>query len=137
VIGNDSLLAVSRALPATPADLARIKELPASLARRHGAALLDAVARAKALPDGELPRPERVPRPPKDPGFDTRVDRLKAARNKVASELGLDAGVLCGRTTLEAVARARPTDRAGLAQVGELRRWQVDVLGDALLEALR
>lgn len=137
VIGNDSLLAVSRALPLTPADLARIKDLPASLARRHGAALLEGVARAKALPESELPRLERVPRPPKDPGFDARVDRLKAARNKVASGLGLDAGVLCGRTTLEAVARARPTDRAGLARVGELRRWQVDVLGDALLEALR
>ncbi|MEX2156522.1 MAG: ribonuclease D [Gemmatimonadales bacterium] len=137
VIGNDSLLAVSRALPLTPADLPRIKDLPASLARRHGAALLEGVARAKALPESELPRLERVPRPPKDPGFDARVDRLKAARNKVASGLGLDAGVLCGRTTLEAVARARPTDRAGLARVGELRRWQVDVLGDALLEALR
>ena len=31
---------------------------------------------------------------------------------------------------------ARPNDRAGLAQVSELRRWQIDVLGDALLPAL-
>jgi len=137
VIGNDFLLAVSRALPSTQADLARIKELPASLARRHGVALLDAVARARALPESELPRFERTPRPPKDPGFDDRVERLKAVRNRIAGELGLDAGVLCGRTTLEAVARARPTDRAGLARIGELRRWQIDVLGDALLEALR
>jgi hypothetical protein len=45
--------------------------------------------------------------------------------------------VLCGRTTLEAVARVAPKDRAGLAQVGELRRWQSEVLGDALLDALR
>jgi len=51
--------------------------------------------------------------------------------------LNVDPGVLCGRTTLEAVARAATKDRAGLAQVGELRRWQADVLGDALLEALR
>ena len=137
VIGNDSLLAVSRALPATQADLPRIKELPASLARRHGAVLLEGVARARALPESELPRLERTPRPPKDPGFDERVERLKAARNRIAAELGLEPGVLCGRTTLEAVARARPKDRAGLAQIGELRRWQIDVLGDALLEAAR
>jgi hypothetical protein len=58
-------------------------------------------------------------------------------RNRVAAELKIDAGVLCGRTTLEAVARARPNNRAGLAQVAELRRWQADVLGDAMLEALR
>lgn len=137
VIGNDALLAASRALPLAPADLARIKELPPSLARRHGAALLAAVARALALPERDLPRLERTARPPKDPAFDARVERLKAVRNRVAATLGVDPGVLCGRTTLEAVARAAPKDRAGLAQVSELRRWQIDVLGDALLEALR
>jgi ribonuclease D len=137
VIGNDALLAVSRALPVTAAALTGLKDLPASLARRHGDALLEAVARARALPESELPRLERSARPPKDPDFDARVERLKAIRNRVAGELSIDPGVLCGRTTLEAVARAAPKDRAGLAQVGELRRWQADVLGDELLEALR
>jgi ribonuclease D len=137
VIGNDSLLAVSKALPVSPGDLARIKDLPASLARRHGDALLEAVARARALPESELPRLERSARPPKDPDFDGRVERLKGIRNRVAAELKIDPGVLCGRTTLEAVARVAPKDRAGLAQVGELRRWQADVLGEAMLEALR
>lgn len=137
VIGNDALLAASRALPLAPADLARIKELPPSLARRHGAALLAAVARALALPERDLPRLGRTARPPREPDVDARVERLKAVRNRVAATLGVDPGVLCGRTTLEAVARAAPKDRADLAQVSELRRWQIDVLGDALLEALR
>lgn len=137
VIGNDALLAVSRALPTAAANLSGLKDLPASLARRHGAELLEAVARARALAESDLPRVERSPRPPKDPDFDSRVERLKAVRNRFAAELSLDAGVLCGRTTLEAVARAAPKDRAGLAQVGELRRWQAELLGDALLEALR
>jgi ribonuclease D len=137
IIGNDSLLAVSRALPTTRADLSPIKELPSSLARRHGDALIDAVARAKALGESELPRLERRPRPQKDPGFDVRMEKLKAARNRVATELGLEAGVLCGRTTLEAVARARPVDRVALERIPELRRWQIDVLGEALLAALR
>ena len=137
IIGNDSLIAVSRALPAARPDLGRIRELPSSLARRHGDALLDAVGRARALHDSELPRLERRPRPQKDPGFDGRMERVKAVRNRIATELGLEAGVLCGRTTLEAVVRARPTNRAALEQVGEVRRWQMEVLGDALLEALR
>jgi ribonuclease D len=137
IIGNDALVAVSRALPATPADLGHIRELPSSLARRHGDALLDAVARAKRLKDEELPRPERRPRPLKDPGFDVRLERLKAVRNRVAVELGIDPGVLTGRTTLEAVVRSRPQDRAALEQIPTLRRWQIDVLGDALLKALR
>jgi ribonuclease D len=137
IIGNESLVAVSRALPAGRPDLAHIRELPGSLARRHGDALLEAVARAQGLSDGELPRLERRPRPPKDPGFDARLEKVKVVRNRVAVELGLEPGVLCGRTTLEAVVRARPANRAALEQVAELRRWQIDVLGDALLEALR
>ncbi|HYS19478.1 MAG TPA: HRDC domain-containing protein, partial [Gemmatimonadales bacterium] len=136
IIGNDPLLAVSRALPETAVALAKVVGLPPSLARRHGPALLEAVHRARALPEAELPRLVRPPRGPKDPKVDERVEKLKAARNRVAGELGLDPGVLCGRTTLEAVARAAPKDRAGLATVGELRRWQFDVLGDALLAAL-
>ncbi len=138
IIGNDALLAVAKAMPRTPADLARIAALPVPLARRHGPALLDAVGAALKLRDAELPRVERTARPPRDPAFDARVERLKAARNRVAAELGLDPGVLCGRATLEAVARAASSlnDRAGLARLGELRRWQIEVLGDALLGAL-
>ena len=137
IIGNDALLAVSRALPASRTDLGHIRDLPSSLARRHGEALLDAVQRAKALPETDLPRLERRPRVHKDPGFDARLERVKAVRNRIATELGLDPGVVSGLTTLEAVVRARPANRTALEQVGEIRRWQIDVLGDALLEAVR
>ena len=138
IIGNDALLAVARALPRTPDELGRVPQLPRSLAARHGAALLEGVRRALALSEADLPRIERAVRPPRDPSVDARVERLKTARNRVAKELGLDPGVLCGRSTLEAVARALPlpNDRAGLAQIGELRRWQIEALGDALLAAL-
>lgn len=138
IMGNDALLAVARTLPGAPADLSDLGGLPATLAARHGPALLAAVRRALELPEAELPRRERLPRQPRDPAAEARVERLKAARNRVAAELALDPGVLCGRPTLEAVARAQPlpNDRAGLARVGELRRWQIDVLGDALLAAL-
>jgi ribonuclease D len=136
VVDNEVLLAVSRALPTTAQALAETRGVPPAHVRRHGADLVAAVQRALALPETQLPRFERTPRPPKDPAFDARVERLKAARNRIATELALDAGVLCGRPTLEAIARAHPNDRAGLADVGELRRWQLDVLGDALLAAV-
>ncbi len=136
IIGNDALLAVARALPRTPAELAGTAGLPPSLAVRHGAALLACIERALAIDERELPRIERHHRTPKDPTFDAQVERLKTARNRIATELSLDPGVLCGRGTLEAVVRARATDRASLSQVAELRRWQIAVLGDALLAAL-
>ena len=138
IIGNDALLAVAKALPRAAPDLRGIVGLPDSLASRHGTALVGAVQRALALPERELPRVERTPRQPRDPAVEARVERLKAARNRVAAELGLDPGILAARSSLEAVARAQPLpkDRAGLARGGELRRWQVDALGDALLGAL-
>lgn len=137
IMGNDALLGVSKALPATRAELAHVKDLPPSLARRYGEALIDAVAGARSLSEAELPRVERRPRPPKDPGFDARVEQAKVARNRIATELGIEPGVLAGRTTLEAVVRAKPLTRAALEQVEGVRRWQADVLGDALLQAVR
>ena len=138
VIGNDALVAVARALPRSIAELQGLGQVPAALAARHGAALLDGVRRALAFDDADLPRVERTPRPPRDASVEARVERLKVARNRVAQGLGLEPGVLCGRSTLEAVARAQPVpnDRAGLARIGELRRWQIEALGDALLAAL-
>ncbi|HEV2750742.1 MAG TPA: HRDC domain-containing protein [Gemmatimonadales bacterium] len=138
IIGNEALHAVARALPRAPADLKAITGLPDSLAGRHGAALLGAVRRALELSEPELPRVERAPRQPRDPALEARVERLKAARNRVAAELGLEPGILAARSTLEAVARTQPlpNDRAGLVRGGELRRWQIEALGDALLGAL-
>jgi ribonuclease D len=136
IIGNEALVGVAKALPESDAALERLPELPRSLARRHGAALLAAVARARALPEADLPRTERGPRVPRDPAFEERVERLKAIRNQRAQALGLDPGVLCGRPALEAVARAVPRDRAAFARIPELRQWQVEVLGEELLRAL-
>ncbi len=130
VIGNEELTAIARALPRDLEALNAVQGLPASLARRHGTPLLQAVTRALALPESDWPHITRTPRPPKDAAVDVRVERLKTARNKVAAELGLDPGVLCGRSALEAVARA------GLVDVPEMRRWQLDVLGATLKSAL-
>ena len=136
IIGNEALLAVSRALPRSLADLGPIRELPASLARRHGPALVAAVGRALALVDRDLPTRERTPRAPHDPELETRVERLKTARNALALELGIDPGVLCGKSTLEAIARQRPADLAALARLDDVRKWQVEALGAALFAAL-
>lgn len=136
IIGNEALLAVSQALPRSLDALGQVRGLPASLARRYGQPLVTAVGRALALSEEELPKRERGPRVARDPELEASVERLKTARNAVAQRIGLDPGVLCGKATLELIARARPRDQAELAQVSDLRRWQVTVLGEALLPAL-
>jgi hypothetical protein len=54
----------------------------------------------------------------------------------MAERLSLDPGVLCPKGTLEAVARARPKASAALGEIHELRKWQVEVLGQDFLKAL-
>jgi ribonuclease D len=57
-------------------------------------------------------------------------------RDEAAARLDLDPGVLCSRDRLEAVARRNPATLEDLAEVPEVRRWQVDVLGADFLRAL-
>lgn len=138
ILGNDALVEVARALPDTAAALARVPGLAASVQARRGEALVEAVRRAKALPQDALPeRPRTTRRPPPDPEFDTLVDRLRAVRDKAAEALALDRGFLMPRQQLEDLARAQPRTREALATIPEMRNWQIEALGDALLEVLR
>lgn len=137
IIGNESLLAVSQALPRTLAALSEVRGLPATLARRYAPALIAAIDRAMALPEADLPVRDRGLRQPRDPELDSLVERLKSVRNQVAAGLGLEPGVLCGKTTLEAIARARAVNRETLAAVEGVRRWQVEVLEAGVSQALQ
>jgi ribonuclease D len=137
VAANDVLLEVARVAPRTREALGAIRGVPrGSLDGRVGD-MLTAVERGLAVPDHALPRFPRAPRWDRDPDFDDRVNRLRTVRDRVAADLDLDPGVLCARDRLEAVARRNPRTPEELAGVGELRRWQVEVLGDAMLTALR
>lgn len=138
VVGNEAIIAVARALPDSHAALGRVPGLAASIQSRRGDDMLAAVREARDLPADQLPsRPRGPGRPPPDPEFDARVDALKAVRDQFAQDLGLDRGFLMPRQQLETVARALPADPRALAALPDMRRWQVELLGDALIDALR
>ena len=92
--------------------------------------------RALAVPDADLPRIERTRRPPPDPAFDARLDRLKVVRNMAAERFGLQPGVLCPNGTLEGIARREPKTVTELLEVEGLRRWQAKEFGAELVAAL-
>jgi ribonuclease D len=136
VLGNEPMLTMAKR---PPVDLAGIKAVPgisADQAERRGRELLAAIGRGLAVPERDLPRVERPPRRAVDPAFDATLERLKVVRNRLASELDLQPGVLCPNGTLEAIARVRPTSQENLAQVPELRRWQLREIGGTLLGAI-
>ncbi len=136
VLGNEQLLDITRTQPATRDALAKIKGMPRGILEQRGDELIDAVQRALAVPESELPRFPRAARWDRDPDFDARVTALRTARDDAAQRLALDPGVLCSRDRMEAVARRNPETVEELAEVTELRRWQVSELASAFVAAL-
>jgi ribonuclease D len=137
VLNNEPMLLLAKQ---PPADLAALKTTPgisADQAERRGRDILAAVQRGLEVPDRELPRIERAPRRAFDAAFEARLERLKAVRNRLATELDLQPGVLCPNGTLEAIAKANPTTVEGLGRLPELRRWQLRTIGEALLASLK
>jgi ribonuclease D len=136
VLGNEQLLDISRTQPQSRDALAKIKGMPRGILEQRGAELLDAVARAMAVGESDLPRFPKAARWDRDPDFDTRVNALKTARDEAAKRLALDPGVLCSRDRMEAVARRNPATVDELLEVTELRRWQASQLAEAFVAAL-
>jgi ribonuclease D len=64
------------------------------------------------------------------------LERLKVARNLLAAQYDLAPGILCPNGTLEAIARLNPASTEQLAEIPELRRWQLREIGGGLLTAL-
>jgi ribonuclease D len=65
------------------------------------------------------------------------VERVRKVRDEAATRLQLDRGFLMPRQQLEGVARLRPKTAEALLEVADMRRWQVEALGDALLAAVK
>ena len=136
VAGNEALFAVAKEAPRTMEALTAIKGVPRGIAERRGAEMLAAVKRGLDVPEDQLPKFPRAPRWDRDADFDTRVNALRSAREEVAQRLGLDPGFLCAREKLEMIARKKPKTLEELAEIPDLRKWQIEVLGSAFLKAL-
>jgi ribonuclease D len=134
------LIEVAARQPANVSALAGLKGMNGRLAQSHGSALLERLERIDGVADRDL---EGYPRrrgnggpgrPP--PEVEELAQRLKTVRNRNAERLGIDRGTLVPNAALLEIARAAPRSMEELSSLGELRRWQLDVVGPGLLEVL-
>jgi ribonuclease D len=135
ILGNESLMKLAELLPAGEAELRGVAGILPRLSRQ-AEALLDAVRRARELPEAELPVLPRVPRPVVSDVAQRRIERLKAWRTRKGLELGLDASVVLPQRLIDRLAEAAPADAQGLGLVDGLRRWRVETFGTELLAAV-
>lgn len=102
---------------------ARAGELPPEVKGSQRAGIEAALARARALPEAELPKAEVHQRPPELPGeVRRRFEALKARRDKRAKELGIEPTLIANKAELTALAEDFD------AALGELMAWQAALL---------
>jgi ribonuclease D len=133
LLHDEVIVALAVEPPRTAAQLARRARRRRRMTPEHAERFLTVVLDAD---ERELPAPDPDRRRWTD--RDNRAfDRLRDARAKVASSLGLDPGVLCASRTLKEAVRADPADVEELCTAAGLRPWQRDLLGDVLWRAYR
>jgi ribonuclease D len=136
VMGNEVLLEIARRAPKSTSELGAIKGMPKGMIERAGAEIIAAIRRGMDAPEAELPKFPKGQRWNKDRDFDDKVGRLKAVRDAAATRLELDPGVLCSRERLENVARSGAKTVQDLAAVPDLRRWQIEEMGEGFVRGL-
>jgi len=137
VMGNEVLFELARSTPRNVTELSSVKGMPKGMIERGGSDLIAAIRRGLEAPEAELPRFPRGQRWNKDRDFDDRVARLKSVRDAAATRLELDPGVLCSRERLENIARSGAKTIVDLEKVPDLRKWQIEEMGEEFLRALR
>ena len=136
VMGNEALFEIARRAPKNTTELGAIKGVPKGMIERAGADIISAIRRGMEAPEAELPKFPKGQRWNKDRDFDEKVNRLKLVRDAAATRLELDPGVLCSRERLENVARSGAKTVNDLAAVPDLRRWQIEEMGEGFVRAL-
>lgn len=137
VLSNQALISLSVHPPESLEALGTVSGVSDALVQRRGAEILAAVRRGMEVPEAELPEYPRSPRYERDPEVEDRANRLRKVRNAQAQALELDPGFLMARAMLEEIARRNPQSMQELADVPEVRQWQVEALGEELLQELR
>jgi ribonuclease D len=133
ILGNETLLAMAAAPPRTRDELSRLR-LPSRLFD-HAADLLGAVERASSLPESDLPRIPREPRPVVSEETKRRGERLKAWRAQEAIAIKLDPSVILPQRLIDRLAESAPREPGVLEGIEGLRRWRIEAFGPALLRA--
>jgi len=132
VVAPEPLVALAGQPVDSPPDPAAAG-VPARVLHRYERALVEAIERGRMAPPRPVERPERPPKPPRDER--RRLDALRQARDRIATELGLPGSLLCTGAALREAAHVPPSDVAGWLAIG-LRRWQADLLAGPFGAAL-
>jgi len=136
ILGNETLLALAEKGPRSADELAQVRGILPRL-RDQAEALLAAAARARALPEEDLPSFPPTPRPPVVPeSVRLRIEALKKWRVRTAAALALDVSVVLPQRLIDRLAGSAPRGSADLEGIEGIRRWRINAFGQEILDTL-
>lgn len=136
IMSNQSIMTMAQQRPKSVDDILKIKALSKKQAGMYGRYCVEAVTTALNLPHKELPSYPRTRMPRKTPKVLRRIEMLKKMREHASETVGMEPGFLINNSLISAIAFEGPADRAALAEIETMRNWQVEVLGDDILNTL-
>lgn len=131
VIGDQTLVTIASECPSSLDALQNIHGMTPQQIKRHGTALLAAVARGLKAP---AVYPPRNPRP--DERFLERLERLRNWRKTTAQKMGVNSDVILPRELMHAVAEQNPGRHDELARIFKFVPWRLEHFGPQILELL-
>lgn len=127
VIRDESLIEIAAHAPKSVDELAQVRGLSRSQAEgKWGQALLDAVAKAQALPEAQCPQMAPKAEPPK--GIGPLVELLRVLLKTACDKEDVAQKLVASQADLEAIAAADDAD------VPALQGWRHEVFGGLALE---
>lgn len=136
VFDNQALLSIATALPQTLEELKSLRALSPKQIARFGEAVVDIVREQFRKSENELPHFPKNGPSINDPNCSVRLALLKKMRALAAEELGMDPGQLCNNALLGRIAAQSSLSLKTLADMEEMKGWQLAVLGRRILDTL-
>jgi len=133
IMADDIVAGIATLRPKRVEDLAQLRRLEAGVRRQFGQAIVDAVARAEALPEADLPqRPQR----PLGTSRDTLASVMGVLVGEIARMHELPQSLLVSRASLERVAREIPSDRLAMEATLGVSSWRAALVVEPLWRLL-
>jgi ribonuclease D len=137
VLRNKSLLGIATHRPQSLKKLQQTGVLSEKEFHMYGSGLVDAVNQGVNIPKNELPRYPHKKSSVLKPIVTKRIKALKDWREGVAKSLELDPSLIFPKAILTAIAAMNPRQIDDFHAIEELRKWQIDEFGEAILPVLK
>jgi len=137
IIGNDSIMKIATARPATLRRLKGLKALSGRQISMYGNDLIQVVAGALKLTESELPVYPRKTVSPIPSEVLERIKVLKSWRDSKAVALNMDSGMVCNNALITAIALKNPEDKKSMGTIKEMKKWQKTAFGREIITVLK